>query len=96
MGPGIFLIAIMGCGEGDAPCQQVRLLNTQYQSRAECMAASEGALVANSNVEYPSVVAQCVTPCLVFVVFLVLFGVVSLPAAPVRPGLGPSRIASRR
>jgi hypothetical protein len=61
MGPGIFLIAIMGCGEGDAPCQQVRLLQTQYQSRAECLAASETALMANSNVDYPSVVAQCVS-----------------------------------
>jgi len=96
MGPGIFLIAIMGCGEGDAPCQQVRLLNTQYQSRAECMAASEGALVANSNVEYPSVVAQCVTPRQVKAAFKVMPGEVSLPAAPVRPGLVPSRIASRR
>ena len=62
MGPGIFLIAIMGCGDGDAACKQVRLLETQYQSRAECVAASEAALVANSNIDYPSVVAQCVTP----------------------------------
>jgi hypothetical protein len=61
MGPGIFLIAIMGCGDGDAPCQQVRLLDTRYQSRAECVAASEAALLANANVDYPSVVAQCLT-----------------------------------
>ena len=62
MGPGIFIIAIMGCGDGDAACRQVRLLDTHYQSRAECVAATEAALTANANLDYPSVVAQCVTP----------------------------------
>ena len=61
MGPGIFLIAIMGCGDGDAECRQLRLLETQYGSRAECMAASEGALIQNGNVDYPTVLAQCVS-----------------------------------
>lgn len=60
MGPGIFLIAIMGCGEGDAPCQQVRTLEARYASRAACTAATEVAVTQNSDVEYPVVVAQCV------------------------------------
>ena len=60
MGPGIFLIAIMGCGEGDAPCQQVRTLETRYESRAACTAATEAAVTQNSDVEFPVVVAQCV------------------------------------
>ena len=93
MGPGIFLIAIMGCGEGDAPCQQLRLLETQYQSRAECLAASEPALMANANVDFPSVVAQCVTPRQA-AAFKVTPGEVRLPDAPLRPA--PDRIASRR
>ena len=94
MGPGIFLIAIMGCGEGDAPCQQVRLLETPYQSRAECLAGTETALLANANVDYPSVVAQCVTSRKA-ASFRLRPGEVKVPEAP-QPGLPTTRIASRR
>jgi hypothetical protein len=62
MTPAFFLIAIMGCGEGDAPCRQVRLLDAHYQSRAACVAASEDALARNSEAPFPVVVAQCVAP----------------------------------
>jgi hypothetical protein len=60
MGPGVFIIAIMGCGEGDAPCRQVRTLEARYESQAQCIAATEAAVTRNSDVEYPVVVAQCV------------------------------------
>lgn len=60
MGPGVFLIAIMGCGEGDAPCRQVRTLEAHYESQAACTAATEAAVMQNSDVDYPVVVAQCV------------------------------------
>ena len=60
MGPGIFLIAIMGCGEGDAPCRQVRTLEARYESQAACTAATEAAVTQNSDVDFPVVVAQCV------------------------------------
>jgi hypothetical protein len=60
MGPGIFLIAIMGCGEGDAPCRQVRTLDTQYQTQAACTAATAEALGRNGDADYPVVVAQCI------------------------------------
>jgi hypothetical protein len=50
----------MGCGEGDASCQQVRLLETRYESQAACSAATEGALARFTDVDYPVVVAQCV------------------------------------
>ena len=62
MGPGIFLIAIFGCGEGNSACQPVRTEQTRYESRAACMAASEGALMRNTDVDYPTIVAQCVAP----------------------------------
>lgn len=54
-----FLIAIMGCGEGDAPCQQVRVIETRYESQSACTAATEDALTGNLDVDYPVVVAQC-------------------------------------
>ena len=60
MGPGIFIIAIMGCGEGDAPCQQVRTLEARYESQAACTAATEAALTRNTDVDYPVVAAECV------------------------------------
>jgi hypothetical protein len=60
MGPGIFLIAIMGCGEAEAPCQQVRTLEARYESRVACTAATEAAVSENSDVDFPVVVAQCV------------------------------------
>jgi hypothetical protein len=60
MGPGIFLIAIMGCGEADAPCQQVRMLEARYESQAACTAATDAAVAQNTDVDFPVVVAQCV------------------------------------
>lgn len=56
----IFLMAIMGCGEGEAPCQPVRMLDARYQSQAECMAATEDALLRFGDADYPVIVAQCV------------------------------------
>jgi hypothetical protein len=60
MEPLTFLIAILGCGEGDAPCRQVRMLEARYESQAACTAATEAALVQNSDVDYPVVAAECV------------------------------------
>ena len=60
MGPGTFLIAILGCGEGDLPCQQVRMLETRYESQATCSAATDAVLLKNSDVDYPVIVARCV------------------------------------
>jgi ABC-type hemin transport system ATPase subunit len=60
MEPLTFLIAIMGCGEGDAPCRQVRMLEARYESQAACTAATEAALTQNTDIDYPVVAAECV------------------------------------
>jgi hypothetical protein len=60
MGPGLFLIAIMGCGEADAPCQTVRTLETRYETKAACTAATEAAVARAGDVDSPVIVAQCV------------------------------------
>lgn len=60
MEPLAFIIAIMGCGEADAPCQQVRMLESRYESQAACTAATEQAVAQNVDVDFPVVVAQCV------------------------------------
>jgi hypothetical protein len=60
MGPAIFIIAIMGCGEADAPCQQIRTLEARYESQAACTAAAEAALTQNTDIDFPVVAAECV------------------------------------
>jgi hypothetical protein len=61
MGPGIYLIAILGCGEAEAPCEQVRTLETRYESQAACTAATDAAILASSDVDAPVIVAQCIS-----------------------------------
>lgn len=55
----VYLIALLGCGEGEAPCQRIALLETSYENRVECMAAVEAVLAGSRNDDYPIVVAQC-------------------------------------
>ena len=59
MGPAGYLIAILGCGEAEAPCQQVQLAPVRYESQAECLAASDEQLSRHSDLPYPVVVAEC-------------------------------------
>jgi hypothetical protein len=60
MGPAIFIIAIMGCGEGDSPCQQVKTLEARFETQAACTAATEAALTENADIDFPVVAAECV------------------------------------
>lgn len=59
MGPAFYVIAILGCGEGDVACEEVKLAPARYESMAACTAATEAAMVEHSDVAYPVVVAQC-------------------------------------
>lgn len=55
----MFVIAIMGCGEGDAPCREVQIAAPRYATEASCTAATESVLMRYADLSYPSVVAQC-------------------------------------
>jgi acyl-CoA synthetase (AMP-forming)/AMP-acid ligase II len=59
MGPGYFVIAIMGCADGGGACTPVATLQTHYESQAQCAAATVGALAANNNFDFPTLVARC-------------------------------------
>jgi hypothetical protein len=59
MGPGYFVIAILGCADGGTACTQVATLQTRYESQAQCSAATVGALEANSNFDFPTLLARC-------------------------------------
>ncbi len=58
MEPVLFVMAILGCGESAAPCREVAMVSTRYQSEAACLAATEREL-ARRDVLYPIVAAQC-------------------------------------
>jgi acyl-CoA synthetase (AMP-forming)/AMP-acid ligase II len=59
MGPGYFVIAILGCADGGSACTPVATLQTHYSTQAECTAASGAALQENSNFDFPTLLARC-------------------------------------
>ena len=59
MGPGYFVIAILGCADGGSACTSVATLPTRYATRSECSAATVGSLEANSNFDFPTLLARC-------------------------------------
>ena len=59
MGAGFFLIAIMGCADGSAACTPVATMPARYESRAACAAATDQALRASAEFDFPTIVAEC-------------------------------------
>ena len=59
MEAGYFILAILGCGEGSAPCTPVMTIPARYESEAACTAAAPEALLANSSFDFPALLAQC-------------------------------------
>ena len=59
MGPGFFVIAILGCADGSAVCTPVATMPTRYESRDSCIAATAPALAANSDFDFPTLLAEC-------------------------------------
>jgi acyl-CoA synthetase (AMP-forming)/AMP-acid ligase II len=59
MGPGYFVIAILGCADGGASCTPVATLQTRYESAQQCAAATAPALEQNSNFDFPTLLAEC-------------------------------------
>lgn len=59
MEPLLYIMAIMGCGESEAACQEVAVVERQYRSESECLAATEDELLRRDDILYPAVVAQC-------------------------------------
>ena len=89
-----FVMAILACGESDAPCREVAFAPIRYASQAECMAATETELMRRDDLLFPSVVAQCraagATPQ------LLRGSDVRLPDPPAAAAARRPRIASRR
>ncbi len=59
MNPALYVIAILGCGEGEASCQPVETIDARYESRESCLAATQDALGRFSSLDFPVVLAEC-------------------------------------
>lgn len=59
MGPVSYLIAIMGCADGGAACQQVAVAPARYESAAACQAATGEVLAGSTDFDFPTLVARC-------------------------------------
>ena len=59
MGPLVYVIAIMGCGEGDQACREVQVAEPRFATQAACTAATADVLARYTDLAFPSVVAQC-------------------------------------
>ncbi len=55
----LYVMAIMGCGESDAACREVRIDQQSYRSEATCRAATASVLARHTDLEFPTVVARC-------------------------------------
>ena len=59
MGPVGYVIAILGCADGGSACQVAATLAPRYESAAQCQAARETALDANTDLDFPTLIAEC-------------------------------------
>ena len=59
MGPGFYVIAILGCADGSSGCTPVATMLTRYESRDTCQAATESALATSGDFDFPTLLAQC-------------------------------------
>lgn len=59
MGPAYFVIAIFGCGDGATACATVATPAAHYGSEQACLAARGDVLVANSDLDFPTLLATC-------------------------------------
>lgn len=59
MGPGYFIIAILGCGDGSTACTPAATVPTHYASQAACSAGINDALLTHSDLDFPTLVGEC-------------------------------------
>src|SRR3546814_2079739 len=59
MEPIVYLIAILGCGDGSQMCRQQRVEPTPYATMQACRDAMPAALARNTDIDYPTIAADC-------------------------------------
>ena len=96
----MYVMAILGCGESDAACREVRIDPQGYRSEASCRAATGAALARHSDLEFPTVVARCrrsdARPAIMRGTDVLRPGGGHLPAVQAAPRYASSWFAGRR
>lgn len=59
MGPAFYVMAILGCADDAIACREVRMVETRYISADACSLAISTMLEMNSDLSFPTLVAQC-------------------------------------
>ncbi len=59
MEPVFFVMAILGCGDAQEMCTEVRVEPTRYATIQQCRAAAPAALARHTDLSYPVISAAC-------------------------------------
>ena len=59
MEPLYFVMAILGCGDGQTHCQQARIVPARYETMAQCRAALPDQIARNTDLSYPVISGDC-------------------------------------
>lgn len=59
MGAMFFVVAILGCGDGNVQCTDARIVPIRYETMAQCRAALPQQLAQNTDVPFPTIGADC-------------------------------------
>lgn len=54
-----FVMAILGCGDGNTQCTEARIVPARYETMAQCRAALPDQLAKNTDVPFPMIGADC-------------------------------------
>lgn len=54
-----FVMAILGCGDGNTQCTEARVVPARYETMAQCRAALPDQLARNTDVPFPTIAADC-------------------------------------
>ena len=59
MEPVFFVMAILGCGDGNAACTEARIDPAHYSTAAQCRANMPSALARHTDLSFPVIGAAC-------------------------------------
>jgi hypothetical protein len=59
MQPVFYVMAILGCGDGNTQCVDARFDGARFATIAECRAQLPAGLARNSDLSFPVIAADC-------------------------------------
>lgn len=59
MEPVFYVMAILGCSDGQLQCREVRIEPVRYQSAAQCQVAMAQVLPRHTDLSFPTIAASC-------------------------------------